>query len=60
MFIRFSTLLPVAALVALAAAAPGALEARTDTSQCNTGSMQCCATTQTVRFPRSLRFRPLC
>ena len=52
MFIRFSTLLPVAALVAVAAAAPGALEARTDSSSCNTGSQQCCVTTQTVRiFP---------
>ena len=50
MFIRFSTLLPVAALVAVAAAAPGALEARTDSS-CNTGSQQCCVMTQTVRFP---------
>jgi len=47
MFIRFSTLLPVAALAAVAAAVPGALEARTDTSQCNTGSMNCCAFTQT-------------
>ena len=50
MFVRFSTLLPVAALVAVAAAAPGALEARTDSS-CNTGSQQCCVMTQTVRFP---------
>ncbi|KAF8553767.1 fungal hydrophobin [Imleria badia] len=46
MFIRFSTLLPVAALVAVAAAAPSALQAR-DSSECNTGSMQCCLSTQT-------------
>ena len=41
MFIRFSSLLPIAALVAVAAA---------DSSQCNTGSQQCCVMTQTVRF----------
>ncbi|KAH0830201.1 hydrophobin, partial [Lanmaoa asiatica] len=50
MFIRFSALLPVAALVAVAAAAPSELEAR-QTSQCNTGSMQCCATTTTASDP---------
>ena len=60
MYFRFSTLLPIAALVAVVAAAPSELEARTDgVSQCNTGSMQCCTTTQTVRFPRSSRSRPL-
>ncbi|KAN0075528.1 Fungal hydrophobin domain containing protein [Tylopilus felleus] len=42
---RFSTLLPVAALVAVAAAAPGALEAR-QSSQCSTGPVQCCDSTQ--------------
>ncbi|KAI9573145.1 hydrophobin [Boletus coccyginus] len=47
MYFQPSTLLPVAALVAVVAAAPSELEARTDgVSQCNTGSMQCCATTQ--------------
>ena len=60
MYFRFSTLLPVAALVAVAAAAPSELEARTGTSQCNTGSMECCTFTQTVRFrfPHYSRFRP--
>ena len=48
MFIRFSTLLPVAALVAVAAAAPSALEARQSSSQCNTGPIQCCNSTQEV------------
>ncbi|KAI9573146.1 hydrophobin [Boletus coccyginus] len=47
MYFRLSTLLPIAAFVAVVAAAPSELEARTDgVSQCNTGSMQCCATTQ--------------
>ena len=47
MFIRFSTLLPVAALVAVVAAVPSALEARQN-SQCNTGPIQCCNQTQEV------------
>ncbi|KAI9570832.1 hydrophobin 2 [Boletus coccyginus] len=48
MYFHLSTLLPVATLVAVVAAAPSELEARTDSvSQCNTGSMQCCAMTQT-------------
>ncbi|KAG6375855.1 fungal hydrophobin [Boletus reticuloceps] len=41
MFARFVTLLPIAALVAVAAAAPNALEART-ASTCNSGSVSCC------------------
>ncbi|KAH0830203.1 hydrophobin 2 [Lanmaoa asiatica] len=51
MFIRFSALLPVAALAAVVAAAPSELEARTGSSQCNTGSMQCCATTTSASDP---------
>ncbi|KAH0830205.1 hydrophobin 2 [Lanmaoa asiatica] len=51
MFIRFSALLPVAALAAVVAAAPSQLEARTGSSQCNTGSMQCCTTTTTANDP---------
>ncbi|KAF9230907.1 hydrophobin [Melanogaster broomeanus] len=47
MFIRTSSLLfPIVALAAVATAAPGALEARTD-SNCNTGSAQCCNNTYT-------------
>ncbi|KAF8448058.1 hypothetical protein L210DRAFT_2834811 [Boletus edulis BED1] len=41
MFARFVTLLPLAALAAVAAAAPNVLEARTATS-CNSGSEYCC------------------
>ncbi|KAF8123565.1 fungal hydrophobin [Boletus edulis] len=40
MFARFVTLLPLAALAAVAAAAPNMLEARTAT--CNSGSEYCC------------------
>ena len=59
MYFRLPTLLPVAALVAVAAAAPSELEARIGT-QCNTGSMECCAYTLPVRFqfPRYSRSRP--
>ncbi|KAN0073737.1 hypothetical protein V8E55_011991 [Tylopilus felleus] len=48
MYVRFSALLPIAALAALAVVAPNALEARD--SQCSTGELQCCQSTQTVRF----------
>ncbi|KIJ65917.1 hypothetical protein HYDPIDRAFT_87334 [Hydnomerulius pinastri MD-312] len=48
MFSRPSTfLLPIAALAAVATAAPSALEARTGSSQCNTGSISCCNNTYT-------------
>ena len=47
MFSRIATLLPVAALVAVAAAAPNALEARGG-SQCTTGSNYCCNTSQSI------------
>ncbi|KAF8553768.1 fungal hydrophobin [Imleria badia] len=47
MYTRFSTILPVAALVVVAAAAPTELEVRNGSSECNTGSMQCCLSTQT-------------
>ncbi|KAN0075534.1 fungal hydrophobin [Tylopilus felleus] len=46
MYIRFAALLPVAALAAVAAAMPNALEARWDTSQCNNGEIQCCNSTE--------------
>ena len=51
MFARLATLLPIAALVALVAA---------NDSQCNSGELQCCDSTQTVRPLRSSRFRTLC
>ncbi|KAF8550908.1 fungal hydrophobin [Imleria badia] len=46
MYARFS-ILPIAALAAVVAAAPNALDARNDSSECNTGSLQCCTSTQT-------------
>ncbi|KAF9236117.1 hydrophobin [Melanogaster broomeanus] len=46
-FIRTSSLLPIVALAAVATAAPGALEARTDSS-CNTGPISCCNNTYTT------------
>ena len=45
MFIRFSSLLPVAALAALVAAAPGG----GTSSSCSSGSNYCCNSTQDVR-----------
>ncbi|KAG8217147.1 hypothetical protein J3R82DRAFT_5206 [Butyriboletus roseoflavus] len=45
MYIRFSALLPVAALAAVVAAAPSALDVRASSSSCNTGSIQCCTQT---------------
>ncbi|KAG6375844.1 P-loop containing nucleoside triphosphate hydrolase protein [Boletus reticuloceps] len=42
MFARFVTLLPIAALAAVAAAAPNVLEARTTAPVCNSGSQYCC------------------
>ncbi|KAI9570781.1 hydrophobin, partial [Boletus coccyginus] len=50
MYTRFCTLLSVAALVAVTAAAPSLLEARDGDAQC---VKQCCASTETVRFSRS-------
>ncbi|KAH0830199.1 fungal hydrophobin [Lanmaoa asiatica] len=50
MYIRFSALIPVAALAAAAAAAPSELAVR-QTSQCNTGSMHCCSTTTSANNP---------
>ncbi|KAG8217144.1 hydrophobin [Butyriboletus roseoflavus] len=48
MYMRFSALVPVAALAAVAAAAPNALEARTGgSSSCDTGTIQCCNQTYT-------------
>jgi hypothetical protein len=44
MFSRLATLLPIAALVAVAAAAPNAVEARDTT--CSTSDQACCNTTQ--------------
>ncbi|KAG8217146.1 hydrophobin [Butyriboletus roseoflavus] len=38
----FAALIPVAALAAVAAAAPSALEVRASSSSCDTGSVQCC------------------
>ena len=59
MYIRFAALLPVAALAAVAAAMPNALEARWDTSQCNNGEIQCCNSTEEVKC-HSLSLNPLC
>jgi hypothetical protein len=44
MFSRLATLLPIAALVAVAAAAPNAVEARDET--CSTSNQSCCNTDQ--------------
>ncbi|KAH0830196.1 fungal hydrophobin [Lanmaoa asiatica] len=49
MFTRFSALLSVAALAAVAAAAPSVLEARV--SQCDTGPIKCCKTVTTAGDP---------
>ncbi|KAF8545971.1 fungal hydrophobin [Imleria badia] len=49
MFSRLATLLPIAALVAVATAAPNVLEAR-QTSQCNGGSTTCCNQVLTTGF----------
>ena len=58
MFIRFASLLPIAALVAVVAGAPNALEARNGgSSECNTGTLQCCNSVSTVSFSRSSRCR---
>jgi len=48
MFSRLATLVPIAALVAVATAAPGAVEARDSVSQCNTSDQYCCNQAITV------------
>ncbi|KAI9455832.1 hydrophobin 2 [Boletus coccyginus] len=42
MFSRLATLVPIAALVAVATATPGVVEARDSVSQCNTSDQYCC------------------
>ena len=50
MFIHLSTIFfSVVALAGVATAVPTSLEAR-QISQCNTGSMQCCTSTYSVRI----------
>ncbi|KAF8139622.1 fungal hydrophobin [Boletus edulis] len=57
MFARFVTLLPLAALAAVAAAAPNVLEARTGAATCNSGSVYCC--NQTFDNPSTFEEGPL-
>ncbi|KAI9570777.1 hydrophobin [Boletus coccyginus] len=54
MYTRFSTLLSVAALVAVTAAAPSVLEARDGDAQC---VKQCCASTETATPARLTELR---
>ncbi|KAI9570794.1 fungal hydrophobin [Boletus coccyginus] len=42
MYSRLATIVPIAALVAVATAAPGVVEARDTVSQCNTSDQYCC------------------
>jgi hypothetical protein len=46
MFSRLATLLPIAVLVAVAAAAPNAVDARDGGSNCSTSGQYCCDTDQ--------------
>jgi hypothetical protein len=59
-YTRFAILLPVAVLVAVAAATPSALEARDDPARCNTGSIQCCAMTEKYQISPLLHAFALC
>ncbi|KAI9570774.1 hydrophobin [Boletus coccyginus] len=54
MYTRFSTLLSVAALVAVAAATPSVLEARDGDAQC---VKQCCGSTETATPARLTELR---
>ncbi|KAF8414623.1 fungal hydrophobin-domain-containing protein [Boletus edulis BED1] len=60
MFARFVTLLPLAALAAVAAAAPNVLEARTGAATCSSGSEYCCNQKFAVRHnPSNFKGGPL-
>lgn len=60
MYTRLAALVPVAALAAVVAAAPNALQARDGGgSQCNNGEIQCCDSTEEVRCrPQASRCHP--